>query len=157
MNLILWRHAEAEDGADDMNRALTGKGRRQAARMAHWLRTFAPTPWTVYASPARRTQETVEALHVPYTTLDILRPGADAEAVLAAAGWPHAGGTVIVVGHQPTLGMASALAVTGKAQPWSVRKGAIHWLLARHDDGLPPQLRACLSPDLLDTVSPPAG
>ena len=37
MNLILWRHAEAEDGADDLQRALTGKGRRQAARMAQWL------------------------------------------------------------------------------------------------------------------------
>ena len=150
MNLILWRHAEAEDGADDLQRALTGKGRRQAARMAQWLRSFAPVPWTVYASPARRTQETVEALHVPYTTLDILQPGAEPEAILAAAGWPHAEGTVIVVGHQPTLGMASALAMTGKPQSWSVRKGAIHWLAARQESGLAPQLRAILSPDLLD-------
>ena len=150
MNLILWRHAEAEDGADDLQRALTGKGRRQAARMSHWLRAFAPVPWTVYASPARRTQETVEALHVPYTTLDILQPGAAPEAVLAAAGWPHADGTVIVVGHQPSLGMASALAMTGQVQTWSVRKGAIHWLATRHEDGLTPQLRAILSPDLLE-------
>jgi hypothetical protein len=46
--------------------------------------------------------------------------------------------------------MASALAMTGKAQPWSVRKGAIHWLASRREDGLTPQLRAILSPDLLD-------
>ena len=150
MNLILWRHAEAEDGADDLERALTGKGRRQAARMAQWLLAFVPQPWTVYASPARRTQETVTALHVPFTTLDVLRPGAEPEQILAAAGWPQAGGTVIVVGHQPTLGMAAALALTGRPQAWSVRKGAIHWLLSRHADGLSPQLRAALSPDLLD-------
>ena len=34
MDLILWRHAEAEDaraGQDDLERALTPKGERQAA------------------------------------------------------------------------------------------------------------------------------
>ena len=31
MNLILWRHAEAEDGSNDLARALTSKGQRQAA------------------------------------------------------------------------------------------------------------------------------
>ena len=35
MDLILWRHAEAEvaaEGADDLSRKLTKKGERQAAR-----------------------------------------------------------------------------------------------------------------------------
>lgn len=152
MELILWRHAEAEDGRDDMKRALTAKGRRQAARMAQWLKAHVPVPWTVYASPARRTQETVDALAVPFLTLEACRPGAAPEAVLAAAGWPHAEGTVIVVGHQPTLGMATALALTGVPAPWSVRKGAIMWVSAREREaGVPVQLRASLSPDLLSS------
>ena len=29
MELILWRHAEAEDGGDDMKRELTKRGKRQ--------------------------------------------------------------------------------------------------------------------------------
>jgi len=150
MDLILWRHAEAEDGSDDMKRALTSKGRRQAARMGQWLKRHVPAPWTVYASPALRTQETVDALHVPFLTLEACRPGAAPEVVLAAAGWPHAEGSVILVGHQPTLGMATALALTGKALPWGVRKGAILWINTRdRDDGAAAQLRACLSPDLL--------
>jgi len=35
MELILWRHAEAEDavGGDDMARALTKHGRKQAERV----------------------------------------------------------------------------------------------------------------------------
>ena len=33
MDLILWRHADAEDGADDLARQLTAKGRKQAARV----------------------------------------------------------------------------------------------------------------------------
>ena len=40
MDLILWRHAEAqdpEDGMDDLARALTRRGEKQAARMAAWL------------------------------------------------------------------------------------------------------------------------
>ena len=40
MDLILWRHAEAfelPDGGDDLDRALTPKGERQAARVADWL------------------------------------------------------------------------------------------------------------------------
>ena len=40
MDLILWRHAEAIDVemvGDDMLRSLTGKGEKQAARMAAWL------------------------------------------------------------------------------------------------------------------------
>ena len=40
MDLIFWRHAEAEnrrEGQDDLERALTHKGERQAQRMAAWL------------------------------------------------------------------------------------------------------------------------
>ncbi|MEO7547467.1 MAG: histidine phosphatase family protein, partial [Ramlibacter sp.] len=40
MDLILWRHAEAEDapeGGDDLDRALTSRGEKQAARVAAWL------------------------------------------------------------------------------------------------------------------------
>ena len=40
MDLILWRHAEAEeatDGMEDLARALTPKGEKQAARMGAWL------------------------------------------------------------------------------------------------------------------------
>jgi len=37
MDLILWRNAEAEEGARDLERRLTAKGRRQADRIALWL------------------------------------------------------------------------------------------------------------------------
>ena len=40
MNLILWRHAEAEDGVPDLERGLTDKGRRQADAAARWLRPY---------------------------------------------------------------------------------------------------------------------
>ena len=37
MDLILWRHAEAEEGDNDLARELTPKGEKQAARVAEWL------------------------------------------------------------------------------------------------------------------------
>ena len=37
MNLILWRHAEAEDTTPDLKRVLTKRGLKDAALMAQWL------------------------------------------------------------------------------------------------------------------------
>jgi phosphohistidine phosphatase, SixA len=42
MELILWRHAEAEDGSPDLERELTGKGHKQAEKMAAFLRPRLP-------------------------------------------------------------------------------------------------------------------
>src|SRR4051812_27646336 len=101
MELILWRHAEAEDGTPDLERELTPKGREQAARVAAWLLARLPAGYTVIASPAARAQQTAAALKVPVKTLRQLAPGAKVAAIAQAAGWPGSAGTVIVVGHQP--------------------------------------------------------
>jgi phosphohistidine phosphatase len=130
MDLILWRHADAEDarGGDDLGRALTPVGLDQAERMAAWLGPCLPASVRILASPARRCQQTVAALARPATTVAAIGPGASAEALLAAAGWPDAGGAVLVVGHQPTLGEAAALACGDADGGRSLRKGAVCWL-----------------------------
>ena len=151
MNLILWRHDEAHEGYPDMARKLTAKGKKQAQKMAAWLRSRLPADALILASPAARTQQTATALTLEFTTLDSLAPGASPQALLQACNWPHANRTVVVVGHQPTLGMAAALALTGRADHWSVKKGAIWWLAHRtRDEDDQAVLRAVLSPELLD-------
>ena len=62
MDLILWRHAEAEPGEPDHGRRLTSKGRKQAERMAAWLEHRLPETTRILVSPAERTQETALAL-----------------------------------------------------------------------------------------------
>jgi phosphohistidine phosphatase len=149
MNLILWRHADAEDaapGKPDAGRALTGKGEKQAERMAAWLGKRLDKKAVVMVSPAQRAQQTALALTRGIVTRDELDTGSDPRSVLQAAGWPQADGTVVVVGHQPTLGQAAALAVTGKIVDWSLRKGAIWWLEYRDEEVL---VRAVLSPEML--------
>jgi phosphohistidine phosphatase len=150
MELILWRHAEAVDSYPDMDRALTTKGQKQAKKMAAWLKTRLPVDTRILASPAARTQQTVAALELDFTTLDELGPGASAQTILEAAGWPDAGGSVLIVGHQPTLGMAACFAMTGKREYWSVKKGAVWWITnpanSREEQSI---IRAVISPDFI--------
>jgi phosphohistidine phosphatase len=138
MDLILWRHAEAidaEDGSEDFDRALTARGERQAARMAHWLNQHLPATTRVLVSPARRTQQTAAALERKFKTVEAVGPGATASGLLAAARWPDAKEPVLVVGHQPTLGLVAAYLLAGVAQDWSVKKGAVWWLRRRDRAG----------------------
>jgi phosphohistidine phosphatase len=138
MDLILWRHADAEEtGVEraDLERDLTARGERQAARMARWLHQQLPHGVRILASPARRAQLTAMALDRKFRTVEELAPGASPETILAAAGWPDAKHAVLIVGHQPYLGQAAALVLTGKAADWSVRKAAVWWLRQRERDG----------------------
>jgi phosphohistidine phosphatase len=150
MELILWRHAEAEDGLPDAARELTRRGRRQAAHMAAWLRPRLPRKTLVIASPATRTRQTAEALDLPFETDRRLGVGASAADVLGAIGWPDRARALVVVGHQPTLGRIAALLLSGAESEWAVKKGAVWWLTTRHREGTQQViLRASLAPDLL--------
>ena len=134
MDLILWRHAEAQEPEGDMtdlDRALTRRGDKQAARMAAWLDRQLPEGTRILASPAVRTEQTVRARGRKYRLCDELRPGASPEQLLQLVGWPLAKAPVLVVGHQPTLGETISR-VLGLAEPeCSVKKGAVWWLRSR--------------------------
>ncbi|HZV62627.1 MAG TPA: histidine phosphatase family protein [Methylophilaceae bacterium] len=128
MELLLWRHAEAAATKPDIERALTLEGQKQAVVMASWLRARLPNNTRILVSPARRTQETAAALGMDFSTCQALAPGAEPEAILEAAGWPNASDNVLVVSHQPALGAAAALAITGHPHYWNVDIGNVWWL-----------------------------
>lgn len=150
MDLILWRHAEAEDSGPDRERSLTPKGMKQAKRMAQWLAPRLPEKTIVLASPAKRAQQTAQALTAKFAQIEEIGPGAAVAAVLAAAGWPDAEGAVVVVGHQPTLGQVAAYLLAGREEEWGIKKGGLWWLGTRgRSPGQQVMLRAVISPDLL--------
>ncbi|MCY7387624.1 MAG: histidine phosphatase family protein [Burkholderiales bacterium] len=154
MDLILWRHADAapatNDSEPDIGRRLTGKGRKQAALMAVWLERHLPDSVKVLASPATRARETAEALGRKVVIVPALAMGADATQVLHAAGWPDNRQTVLIVGHQPTLGRAASLLLLGEEQDLSIRKAAVWWITNRmRDDEFRPSLRTAVCPDYL--------
>ena len=153
MDLILWRHAEAEepsDGVDDLARSLTPRGEKQAARMAAWLDRQLPDGLRVLASPARRTEQTASALGRKFKMRAELLPGGTPQDLLELAQWPRAKGTVLVVGHQPMLGQTIAQLMGLNAAECVVRKGAVWWLRQRQRlDQSQTVLIAVQSPELL--------
>lgn len=150
MDLILWRHAEAEDGAPDYARELTAKGIKQADRIAAFLRQHLPADTRILVSPAARTQQTVNALTPNFTLTPTIAPGAPALAVFQAARWPEAGGTVLIVGHQPTLGEVAAQLLNSRETSLSIKKGALWWFSRREREGMAQvALRLALTPEFL--------
>ncbi len=150
MELILWRHAEAHDGAPDLERELTGKGRKQAEKMAAFLRGRLPENTRILVSPAVRAQQTARAFSKTFTTEPAVGPDASAQSLLRATGWPDAEGAVLVVGHQPVLGQIAALLLADSRNGFSVKKGAIWWLSRHTSEGdYQSNLRLAIAPENL--------
>ena len=160
MNLLLWRHAEAEQGTPDAKRKLTARGEKQALAMARWITANAPRKLRIVVSPAQRCQQTASALGLPFETDRRLATDGDVANLLAAVGWPDGGGSgedsegqpacdaVLVVGHQPTLGQTAALLLSGDEAEWTIKKGALWWFSNRTRQGeTQTVLRAVIPPD----------
>lgn len=151
MDLLLWRHAEAEDGEDDLARALTDRGEKQARSMAAWICAHRPKDLRILVSPAVRTQQTAEALKLPFETHRKIGPDACVSELIAASGWPQASGAVLIVGHQPSLGRMASLLLAGQESDWTIKKGALWWLSNRVRRGeTQTVLRAVIPAELLD-------
>lgn len=151
MELILWRHAEALDTLPDATRKLSGRGERQAAQMAGWLKPRLPKNTRILVSPATRSQQTARALEMDFETSRLLNTDGSVADLIAASEWPTGGGAVLVVGHQPTLGQLAALLLSGQEADWSVKKGAVWWFSNRVRDGeTQTVLRACMGADLVE-------
>ena len=153
MDLILWRHAEAHEaapGEDDMSISLTPRGERQAIRMAQWLERQLPEGTRILCSPAKRTEQTAMALGRKYKLSSALTPQSTADMLLEAVQWPTSKNTVLVIGHQPTLGEAVSLVLGFQKPECSVKKGAIWWLRSRlRQEGDQSILVTVQTPDML--------
>ena len=150
MDLLLWRHAEAEEGENDLTRHLTRRGEKQAQAVATWLDKRLPKNLRILASPATRAQQTASALDLPFETHKQLAPDACISGLIAASNWPDADSTVLLIGHQPSLGRLAALLLSGEEANWTMRKGALWWFSNRVRQGeTQTVLRAVIAPDLL--------
>lgn len=153
MDLLLWRHAEAEEaqeGDNDLRRKLTRRGEKQANALATWLNARHPKDLRILVSPAVRTQQTANALGLPFETRKELAPDACVSSLIAASGWPSTGGSVLLIGHQPTLGRLASLLLAGEEADWTIKKGALWWFSNRVRLGETQTiLRTVITPDLL--------
>lgn len=153
MDLIIWRHAEAEEareGIDDLQRTLTPRGVKEATRMARWLDAVLPEGARILSSPALRCDQTAHALGRRYRICPELAPGAQVQTLLTLAKWPAARQSVVLVGHQPDLGALVSHLLGIQDEAVSVRKGGIWWLRHRVREGRASvRVHAVLNPDLV--------
>lgn len=154
MELLLWRHAEAEGQhsahPDDVLRALTPHGQNQAERMAAWLEPRLPVGTRILCSPALRCEGTVAYLGRKYKLCNELLPSASLQDMLQLIRWPDRETPTLIVGHQPVLGELIARLIGTKEPEVSVRKGALWWLRSRQRDGKLQTVTHCvIGPDLI--------
>ncbi len=110
MELLLLRHAEAEDHAPtDHLRRLTEKGQRQAESVGEYLSEHGVKVDVVLSSPALRTMETAEIvakrLKATVTPATWALPGMSANAAIESLEDFQHCKRVLLVGHQPDIGM----------------------------------------------------
>jgi phosphohistidine phosphatase len=157
MELILWRHAEAEphkpeEAANpmiDQLRVLTPKGSRHASRVGAWLDRQLPVHCRILSSPATRCVQTAEALGRKYQTLDALNTQSTPEAILEASGWPDARQALVIVGHNPLLGQVASLILCGQPQDWKIRKASVFWIAHKGEQDPAPFVRLAVGPDMV--------
>jgi phosphohistidine phosphatase len=125
MECLLVRHGIAVNREEwegkDVDRPLTEKGKRRVREVAAGLRRLDVRPSVIYASPARRAAETAQLLHdllVRPSLMefrDELLPEAPPAEVVRLIQDSLPKSCVICVGHEPQLGMAASVLLSGRA------------------------------------------
>ncbi|MGH9443005.1 MAG: phosphohistidine phosphatase SixA [Thermoanaerobaculia bacterium] len=156
MNLFLLRHAEAEDRSSsgkDADRVLTRKGRETAKSVAAVLARLEQVE-AIWHSPLARARETASIVAKEFPKAAIwetpsLLPEASPGQVLEEISGRRPG-EVVLVGHQPHLGVLLALCVTGSSETRiPMRKASAARIKFAGSHASPPgKLMYLVSPDL---------
>ncbi|ADI30308.1 SixA phosphatase family protein [Methylotenera versatilis] len=142
-NLILWRHAEAEDHSKsgaDFDRVLTKTGHKDAAKMAKWLNQHLPANTEALCSPAVRCLQTVAALQalssINVEVVDYLSVDSTPEIIASKVCNDDSSRTILIIGHQPNLGTLITKLLGMSESACAVKKGAVWWLRQRVNEGV---------------------
>jgi phosphohistidine phosphatase len=125
MDCLFVRHGiaverEEWDGTD-VDRPLTEEGVRRVRQVAVGLRRLAVRPTVIYASPARRAVDTAQLLHdflARPSRMELreeLLPEASPTDLLRLLRSCSSESCVICVGHEPQLGLAASVLLSGRA------------------------------------------
>lgn len=133
LRIVLFRHGPAgkRDAArwpDDELRPLTAKGEARTAAAASGLARLTGGVRAIWTSPLARAAGTATLLRaacgeVRVTTVDSLRPGGSwRETIERLQGLRGAGGTIVLIGHEPDLGKLAGSLVFGAPRALPLKK-----------------------------------
>ena len=109
MRLVLIRHAKAEQGSPDLDRALSDRGRSDAAAIGRWLAGQGIAPDRVVTSPSRRTRQTWELAGTTPPEVDgRIYDNTVADLLDVIRETPDDVQTLVLVGHNPSMGELAA-------------------------------------------------
>ena len=153
MDLILWRHAQAEILEDalqcDDERKLTLKGQKQAAKMALWLDSVLPHSCRILVGPSQRTMQTALALGRKFKVMEDIGTAGSVDRIITASNWPNSRESVLIVGHQPHLGNL-VCRLLPSISDCAMRKGNVWWIsLKEGEENAQPYLKAVMTPELV--------
>jgi phosphohistidine phosphatase len=127
--LVVMRHAKAEAvAAEDRDRVLTDRGRRDAAEVGVWLAAQQVTPDYAFVSSAQRTVDTWEAVaHGSGATAEVLLEDAlysgGPETVLEVLRTAPVGAEVVAfIGHNPAAAYVAQLLNDGNPDEAAFRE-----------------------------------
>jgi len=114
----------------DAQRPLTDAGRKRMRRAAKALRRQVPAVDVIASSPLIRARETAEILAARYDDMAVvelmpLSPGGSERELLDWLREQTRDAVVVLVGHEPDLGLLASWLLTGKKSAFApLRKGA---------------------------------
>ena len=133
MVLYVMRHAEAVEGSDvlrDEWRYLTEKGRSAAEKMSAAIAKIGPKPRLTMASPLTRTVQTAEIMAEKacrknvVIASEMLLPGAGVSELVTYLKSCKDDQRVLLVGHEPQMGLLVANLLGRETEPTPLKKGA---------------------------------
>lgn len=132
MQLFLLRHAEAEpDATSDQTRALTEKGRKQAASIGKFCAGHGVVPEIILSSPLLRAEETARIVARELKLPDLvqieefLRPGMTADRALSGLEKHLRKANIMLVGHEPDFSNLAGALIGGHAESVHFRKATL--------------------------------
>jgi len=133
MILYVMRHAEAVEGSESLAdewRYLTEKGRFAAHKVSSAISKSGPKPRLIITSPLTRAVQTAEIAALKACRKNVvvasglLLPGADTGSVITHLKTCRDSRRVMLVGHEPQLGMLVTRLLDREDQPIALKKGA---------------------------------
>jgi phosphohistidine phosphatase len=124
MDCLLLRHGIAVEREEwkgaDADRPLTDRGAKRVAQVAAGLKQMGVQPSCLLTSPLMRARETAKILHgalrprSAIRVVDELLPSAIPDGILRVLQEMSSESCVVLVGHEPHLGLLASLLLSGK-------------------------------------------